>query len=146
MASENETVEDIVHEARDKYTVHKCNECNWRKSCMGRKFGDSECVNNRVSIDLAFGIEDGYFSGLLDRIEAAHRRYIEHRAIIAGVSLADAVDEEHKREVAELRECLKEAVESYCEWCNDFVGGKQKCEPCECKARKWRKALEGGES
>ena len=48
----------------------------------------------------------------------------------------------HKREVAELRECLKEAVREKCPFT------RMSCkhgEPCdyECGTEKWRKALEG---
>ena len=68
---------DIVRDARDKYTVHNCNECNWRKSCEGRKFGDSECLSERQSISLSFGIEDGYFTKLLNDLEAAHERELK---------------------------------------------------------------------
>ena len=35
-----------------------------------------------------------------DRIIVAHKREMEHRALIAGVTLADAVDEAHERELA----------------------------------------------
>ena len=41
----------------------------------------------------------------------------------------------------EMYEALREAVKSYCEGCNDFVNGDQRCDPCECPARKWRAAL-----
>lgn len=41
----------------------------------------------------------------------------------------------------EMYEALREAVKSYCEGCNDFVNGDQRCNPCECPARKWRAAL-----
>lgn len=95
---------------------------------------------------------------IADQFEAAHNREMNHRAIIAGVSLADAVDDEHKRElaakdderltivanyetviaakdakdaeIAELRECLKEAV---------FVMQTLFDE----RMPKWRKALGG---
>ena len=58
----------------------------------------------------------------------------------------DRIEAAHQREVAELRECLREAVT---EVCNRL----EKCgfkEPCVCKTcyvQKWRKALkdEGGE-
>lgn len=95
MASENETVADIVRDARDKYTVHHCNECNWRKSCEGKKFGDSECLSDRESISLLLGIEDGYFSELLDRIESAWRREkaeLQRRLKVAEDALKEASD------------------------------------------------------
>lgn len=38
-------------------------------------------------------------------------------------------------------EALREAVKSYCEGCNDFVNEDQRCDTCECPARKWRAVL-----
>ena len=95
MASENKTVEEIVNET--KFTID---------------------YGNGVLLDLA----GKQAVGILDRIEAAHRR-----------------------EVAELRECLKEAIREKCPFT------RMSCkhgEPCdyECGTVKWRKALqdEGG--
>ena len=58
---------------------------------------------------------------------------------------ADRIEDEHNREVAELRECLKEAIREKCPFT------RMSCkhgEPCdyECGTVKWRKALreEGG--
>lgn len=61
-----------------------------------------------------------------DRIEAAHQREVA----------------EMKREIAELRECLNEAIREKCPFT------RMSCkhgEPCEyvCGTDKWRKALEG---
>jgi hypothetical protein len=67
------TVGEIIAVARDKYTVHECNECTWRKCCE-LKFDSAECRENREDIFLSLGIEDGYFSDLLNRIEAAWKR------------------------------------------------------------------------
>lgn len=41
----------------------------------------------------------------------------------------------------DLYNALREAINSYCEGCNDFVNGDQRCDPCECPARKWRAVL-----
>jgi hypothetical protein len=71
--AEHETTADIIAEARDKYTVHECNQCAWRK-CCSEGFGSEKCGKFRESIFLKLGIEDGYFTQLLDRLEAAHRR------------------------------------------------------------------------
>lgn len=73
MMDNNETIADIIAEARDKYTVHECSQCTWRK-CCSKGFGSEECGKLRESIWLKFGIEDGYFAQLLDRLEAAHKR------------------------------------------------------------------------
>ena len=60
-------------------------------------------------------------------------------------SYADRIEEAWKREVAELRKCLKEAIREKCPFT------RMSCkhgEPCdyECETDKWRKALgeEGG--
>ena len=62
------------------------------------------------------------------------------------LSFADRIEAAHQREVAELRECLKEAIREKCPFT------RMSCkhgEPCdyECGTVKWRKALqdEGGE-
>lgn len=68
-----DTVGKIIAVARDKYTVHECNECTWRKCCE-LKFDSAECREVREDIFLSLGIEDGYFSDLLNRIEAAYKR------------------------------------------------------------------------
>lgn len=65
--------DEIIAEAREKYTVHHCGQCEFRKSCIN-KFDSDECKNTRQSIMLGFSIEDGYFTKLLDRLEAAHKR------------------------------------------------------------------------
>ena len=58
---------------------------------------------------------------------------------------ADRIEAAHKREVAELRKCLNEAIREKCPFT------RMSCkhgEPCdyECETDKWRKALgdEGG--
>ena len=71
--------DEIIAEAREKYTVHNCGQCEFRKSCslgiIG--FDSDECRERRQSIMLGFGIEDGYFTKLLDMLEAAHKREVE---------------------------------------------------------------------
>ena len=63
------------------------------------------------------------------------------------IKLVREMDAAHQREVAELRECLKEAIREKCPFT------RMSCkygEPCdyECGTDKWRKALrkEGGAS
>ena len=71
--------DEIIAEARERYTVHNCGQCEFRKSCnLGiNRFDSDECREIRQSIMLGFGIEDGYFTKLLDRLEAAHKREVE---------------------------------------------------------------------
>ena len=91
-----------------------------------------------------------YWCEYADRIEAAHRREVE-TARIAACSAQARFDEELAAKdsvFAELRECLKEAVDERCtKMCmptalttkNEIV--RRFCDN-ECEYRKWRKALE----
>ena len=61
---------------------------------------------------------------------------------------ADRIEAAHQREVAELRECLKEAmVDAVAEYKNNSCFKNVKCgeiKRCDtCKVMKWRKALKG---
>lgn len=92
----HETVGEIVSNARDKYTVHECNECTRRKCCELR-FDSAECREEREDIFLLLGIEDGYFSDLLNRIEAAWKRD-EEGAVEHATRHADAVARDNCRD------------------------------------------------
>ena len=75
--------------------------------------------------------------GYADRIEAAAKRERESGA-----------EASHQREVAELRECLKETmVDAVAEYKNNSCFRNVKCgeiKRCDtCKVMKWRKALKG---
>ena len=54
---------------------------------------------------------------------------------------ADRIEAAYRREVAELRECLKDAIDTKFRACWSFFP----CGECgrECPVHKWRKALEG---
>ena len=61
---------------------------------------------------------------------------------------ADRIEAAHQREVAELRECLKETmVDAVAEYKNNSCFRNVKCGEIErcgtCKVMKWRKALKG---
>lgn len=56
-------------------------------------------------------------------------------------SYADRIDAAHKREVAELRECLMEAVTKVCNRL-EKCGFKEPCVFKTCYVQKWRKALQ----
>lgn len=58
---------------------------------------------------------------------------------------ADRLEAAHRREIAELRECLKEAVTEVCNRL-EKCGFKEPCVFKTCYVQKWRKALrdEGG--
>ena len=64
------------------------------------------------------------------------------------LEFADRIEAAHKREVAELRECLKETMaDAVSEYKNNSCFRNVKCgeiERCDtCKVMKWRKALKG---
>ena len=61
------------------------------------------------------------------------------------LSLAERIDAAHRREVAELRDCLREAVTEVCNRL-EKCGFKEPCVFKTCYVQKWRKALqdEGG--
>lgn len=104
MSERQETVDDIIAEARDEYTVHNCNQCNYRKSCdlNTNGFDSDECRGRRQSIMLGFGIEDGYFTKILDRLDAAHKREMSKSASKNGADFGQLGD------AAKLREALKD--------------------------------------
>ena len=120
MADTHETITDIIREARDKYTVHNCNECNYRKSCDWNdwNFGSVECEAKRQSISLLLGIDDDYFNKLLTRLEAAH----DHDIATATEASARAVvgacvkQQEAERKCVALREALKAAELGLFRW------------------------------
>ena len=124
MASENETVDDIVKEKRD--TADEA-------ELKGK---------NTFSFDLAKMLREE-----ANRIEAAHRREVAelkskmNDVVCENEALRDACGTcGAKREVAELRECLKEAIREKCPFT------RMSCkhgEPCdyECGTVKWRNAL-----
>ena len=60
--------------------------------------------------------------------------------------LSDRIEAAHKRDVAELRECLKEAIREKCPFTRMSCKHGEPCE-YECGTFKWRKALgdAGGE-
>ena len=58
------------------------------------------------------------------------------------LSLADRIEAAEKREVAELRECLREAVTEVCNRL-EKCGFKEPCVFKTCYVQKWRKALKG---
>ena len=62
------------------------------------------------------------------------------------LSFANRIEAAHQREVAELRECLKEAVTEVCNRL-EKCGFKEPCVFKTCYVQKWRKALrEKGET
>ena len=73
-----------------------------------------------------------------DVAQLLRRRNNDIDANFDDLNIADRIEAAHRREVAELRECLKEAFELICDtYCES--------ENCDCCIRnmKWSKALEG---
>lgn len=119
MASENETVADIVKEKRDTAD---------EEELKGK---------NTLAFDLAKMLREE-----ADRIESAHKREIaakddERLTIVANYENVIAAKD---REIAELRECLKEAyrLQLRCDSCKI-----RKCDSICMLKLKWRNALKG---
>ena len=106
----------IIAETREKYTVHNCNQCEFRKSCVN-KFDSDECKKIRQSIMFGFGIEDGYFTKLLDRLGAAHKREIE-------TSRATSEKSSAVGNAAKMREALKYLRDASREFCHRILNSK----------------------
>ena len=62
--------------------------------------------------------------------------------VLNNMAIADRIEAAHKREVAELRECLREAVTEVCNRL-EKCGFKEPCVFKTCYVQKWRKALKG---
>lgn len=85
------------------------------------------------------------FAEIVKRVRRECNSYPLPTAAAEMLKLVREVDAAHKRDVSELRECLKEAIREKCPFT------RMSCkhgEPCdyECGTFKWRKALqdEGG--
>ena len=136
--AEHKTHAEIIAEARDKYTVHDCNECEYRKSCdlNSHGFDSDECREKRQSIALLFGIDDGYFTKLLCRLEAAWKRDAEKIERIVRDSVVDynemycnAPNDDAEREIAERAETANEWLNAHGMETEPFYYSKEET-PC----------------
>lgn len=123
MASENETVAEIVNEMRGSTEQRYCSS----KHCQVK-------VYNPI-LDFA------------DRIEAAYKREVEKLSKRLEYVIEDSNRTcglcEPSKKILKLQDCLKEAIEDSCASCDDE--DENGCSLCrkECRVRKWRKTLEG---
>ena len=117
---EKSEVEKIISLARDKYTVHECSECTYRKCCdlNSNGYGSAECLSRRVSISLMLGIEDSYFTKLLDDIEAAWKREkakAEADALaVGGIVEAERHSPGNAAAMCEALVALRDAARNFC--------------------------------
>ena len=130
--NDNETVEQAYEDIRKKIKKYKIDSAYEHIACMYT----------------VFAVED-----MIDRIEAAHRREVAelkskmNDVVCENEAMRDACGTCcAKREVAELRECLREAVTEVCNRL-EKCGFKEPCVFKTCYVQEWRKALkdEGGE-
>ena len=82
------------------------------------------------------------------KIDSAYEHIACMYTVFAVEDMIDRIEAAHKREVAELRECLKETmVDAVAEYKNNSCFRNVKCgeiKRCDtCKGMKWRKALKG---
>ena len=82
--------------------------------------------------------------GWANRIEAAHKRALAAKddERLTVVAMYENVIAAKDREIAELRECLREAVREKCPFTRMSCKHSEPCD-YECGTEKWRKALEG---
>lgn len=117
MASDNETVADIVREM-----VEFGNHC----AAFGGAYSPERWDN------------------LCKRLNAANKRALdakddERLTVVANYENVIAAKD---REIAELRECLREAVREKCPFTRMSCKHDEPCD-YECGTKKWRNALEG---
>ena len=127
--NDNETVEQAYEDIRKKIKQYKIDSAYEHIACMYT----------------VFAVED-----MIDRIDAAHQREVgelcgERNGILNSNASLAADNDRLRREVAELRECLREAVAEVCNRL-EKCGFKEPCVFKTCYVQKWRKALreEGG--
>ena len=92
--------------------------------------------------------ENETVSDIVKRVRRDCNSYPLPTAAAEMLKLVREMDAAHQREVAELRECLKETmVDAVAEYKNNSCFRNVKCgeiERCDtCKVMKWRKALKG---
>ena len=150
MASENKTVIEIVNDMRQRAAVAR------------RQDADATIHHHAVGDMLAY---------LANQVESAHKREIlverhladeylaakddERLTVVANyenvIAAKDRIIAAKDAEIAELRECLKQACEVACGDCRLAVWNNQKFVKCKkhknwkCPfgTERWRKALEG---
>ena len=90
--------------------------------------------------------ENETVSYIVKRVRRDCNSYPLPTAAAEMLKLVREMDAAHQREVAELRECLREAVTEVCNRL-EKCGFKEPCVFKTCYVQKWRKALkdEGGE-
>ena len=90
--------------------------------------------------------ENETIADIVKRVRRDCNSYPLPTAAAEMLKLVREMDAAHQREVAELRECLREAVTEVCNRL-EKCGFKEPCVFKSCYVQKWRKALqdEGGE-
>ena len=78
---------------------------------------------------------------IVKRVRRDCNSYPLQTAVAEMLKLVREMDAAHKREVAELRECLREAVTEVC-YRLEKCGFKEPCVFKTCYVQKWRKALQ----
>lgn len=79
---------------------------------------------------------------IVKRVRRDYNSYPLPTAAAEMLKLVREMDEAHKRDVTELRECLREAVTEVCNRL-EKCGFKEPCVFKTCYVQKWRKVLEG---
>lgn len=144
MATDNETVEDIVNIMRGAiYPVSRCPDLTMRgyadriESAHKREVAELKTAYDRaVSADARHAVDNER----LNREVAELKRELELTRQQRNRARLD-MQEKFMHKIEELRECLKEAVRLHCD---NLDGDCLHCIRCGvCDYLKWRKTLEG---
>lgn len=134
MASENETVEAVLREMRDRSD-------KMVKTCLGTDFGFESFADR---IESAWRREKAELQLALDAEKASHTDDYKDERIRA----QDAEIMTLKSKLAELCKRMKEVLDDYV--CKGGAAFENGCEGCVdaigCRLPRWRKALEGAKA
>ena len=167
MASENETFDEVLR-CMQNDIVHFVGKPVKHSRDLLQEYHDRFKAAHRREVDVVLKDRDEMFKSEQDTVAKTKEWFDEYQKLKLEVAelkskMNDVVCENEalrdacgtcgaKREVAELRECLKETmVDAVAEYKNNSCFRNVKCgeiERCDtCKVMKWRKALqdEGGE-
>ena len=144
MASNNETVAGIIAEVR---TINKCAdriEAAHKREIAAKDDERLTIVANYDTVikDLVRNLsaKDAEIENLKKKIDE-YERQPELMAETAREALRTL--KEQDAEIAELRECLREAVREKCPFTRMSCKYGEQCD-YQCGTERWRKALEGG--
>ena len=157
MASENETFDEVLR-CMQNDIVHFVGKPVKHSRDLLQEYHDRFKAAHRREVDVVLKDRDEMFKSEQDTVAKTKEWFDEYQKLKLEVAelkskMNDVVCENEalrdacgtcgaKREVSELRECLKEAVTEVCNRL-EKCGFKEPCVFKTCYVQKWRKALKG---